>query len=116
MSSAAVGTFSHREVFLRAFLLLIPLAFGSVQVSAVSSDQPLRIYNRLRDIDIVSVYFWSSGNLSKGYNLLGSSVIEPDSCFVPPLPADTCNLLLFDELGNSYGFGIYSIWNSLYRI
>jgi len=89
---------------LRAFLLLIPLAFGSVQVSAVSSDQPLRIYNGLRDIDIVSVYFWSSGNLSKGYNLLGSSVIEPDSCFVPPLPADTCNLLLFDELGNSYGF------------
>ncbi len=89
---------------MRAFLLLVPLGLGSVQVSAVSSDQPLRIYNRLRDIDIVSVYFWSADNLSKGCNLLGTSVIEPDSCFVPPLPGDTCNLLLFDELGNSYGF------------
>jgi len=104
MSSAAAGTLFQREVFLRAFFLLLLLGFGSVRVSAVSSDQPLRIYNRLRDIDIVSVYFWSSGNISKGANLLGSSVIEPESCFVPPLPGDTCNLLLFDELGNSYGF------------
>lgn len=89
---------------MRAFFLLLLLTLGSFQVSAVSHDQPLKIYNRLRDIDIVSVYFWSSGNISKGVNLLGSSVIEPESCFVPPLPGDTCNLLLFDELGNSYGF------------
>jgi hypothetical protein len=90
---------------LRAFFLLILLiGFGSTRAYAVSSEQPLRIYNRLRDINIVSVYFWSSGDLSKGCNLLGSSVIEPDSCFVPPLPGDTCNLMLWDELGNSYGF------------
>jgi len=90
---------------LRAYnILLILMVFGSVRVSAVDLDQPLRIYNRLRGIDIVSVYFWSSENPSKGSNLLGSSVIEPDSCFVPPLPGDTCNLLLWDELGNSYGF------------
>ncbi|NOQ21698.1 MAG: hypothetical protein GQ565_03470 [Candidatus Aegiribacteria sp.] len=58
--------------------------------------------NEVRDLEIVSLYVWGAGHKSKGDNRLHSS-LQPDSSVTLSLPSGNCNILAFDELGNSYG-------------
>lgn len=62
----------------------------------------LTLINRVRDINIVSLYLWSSDEGSKGENRL-CNLLLPDSCVTFAIPSGRCNILAFDELGNSYG-------------
>lgn len=60
------------------------------------------VINEVRDLEIVSLYVWGAGHKSKGDNRLQSS-LQPDSSFTFILPSGKCNILAFDESGNSYG-------------
>jgi hypothetical protein len=53
-------------------------------------------------VQIVSLYIWGSGQLDKGSNWLFTN-LQPDSTVTFTLPSGKCNVLAFDELGNSYG-------------
>lgn len=58
--------------------------------------------NSVSGLDIVSLYIWEAGNTDKGYNWIPAS-LPPDSSITFSLPSGKCNILAFDELGNSYG-------------
>jgi len=67
----------------------------------------LTVINNVRNIEIVSLYFWGTGAASKGENWL-DNVLQPDSAVAISIPSGKCNFLAFDELGNSYGIaGFY---------
>lgn len=80
-------------------ILLFALISGSFAQEILMHD--LTLINRIRDINIVSLYLWSSGGDSKGENRLGDP-LHPDSSITFTLPSGKCNILAFDELGNSY--------------
>ncbi|MCD4774937.1 MAG: hypothetical protein K8S15_02670 [Candidatus Aegiribacteria sp.] len=58
--------------------------------------------NEVREVEIISLYIWGSGQSDKGDNRLISS-LQPDSSITLSLPSGKCNILAFDELRNSYG-------------
>lgn len=82
------------------FICLLTLISGSFSQEVLTHD--LTLINRVRDINIVSLYLWSSGGHSKGENRL-YDLLRPDSSVTFTIPSGKCNLLAFDELGNSYG-------------
>lgn len=82
------------------FICLLTLISGSFSQEVLMHD--LTLINRVRDINIVSLYLWNSGGHNKGENLL-CYLLHPDSSATFTIPSGKCNLLAFDELGNSYG-------------
>ena len=67
----------------------------------------LAIQNSLRDNSIISLYIWGSGGNRKGDNRLTEN-LQPDSITNLTIPSGVCNILAFDELGNSYAIaGFY---------
>ncbi len=63
--------------------------------------------NSISGLDIVSLYIWESGNTDKDDNRIPAT-LPPDSSITFSLPSGKCNILAFDELGNSYGIaGFY---------
>ncbi len=62
----------------------------------------LTLINRIRDINIISLYIWGSGQTDKGDNWITTN-LQPDSIVTFTLLSGKCNILAFDELGNSYG-------------
>lgn len=72
---------------------------GSAQNDALHS---LTVINALRSDEIVTLYIWGSGSDRKGENLLEEH-LPPDSEITLSIPSGKCNILAFDELGNSYG-------------
>ncbi len=73
-----------------------------VSVSNKTRLHDFTVINKVRDLEIVSLYVWGAGHNSKGNNRLHSS-LQPDSSVTFTLPSGKCNILAFDELGNSYG-------------
>jgi len=67
----------------------------------------LIIINKVRDVQIISLYIWGSGQSDKGENWIIAD-LQSDSSVTFSLPSGKCNILAFDELGNSYGIvGFY---------
>ncbi|MCK5116382.1 MAG: hypothetical protein KAR44_07250 [Candidatus Aegiribacteria sp.] len=62
----------------------------------------LTFINRVRDVQIVSLYIWGSDQPDKGDSWIATA-LQPDCAVTFSLPSGKCNLLAFDELGNSYG-------------
>ena len=78
------------------------LTLLSVAVSDQSDRlQNFTVINEVRDLEIVSLYVWGAGHNIKGDNRLNSN-LQPDSSVTFALPSGKCNILAFDELGNSY--------------
>ncbi|MCK4500023.1 hypothetical protein KAU11_05960, partial [Candidatus Babeliales bacterium] len=68
----------------------------------------LTAINSILGLDIVSLYVWEAGNTDKGDNWL-PAILPSDSSITFSLPSGKCNILAFDELGNSYGIaGFYN--------
>ncbi|MCK4504754.1 MAG: hypothetical protein KAW14_03995 [Candidatus Aegiribacteria sp.] len=78
------------------------LTLFSVSVQNQADLHDFTVINEVRDLEIVSLYVWCVGHNSKGDNRLHSS-LQPDSSVTFTLPSGKCNILAFDELGNSYG-------------
>ncbi len=62
----------------------------------------LTFINRVKSLQIVSLYIWGSDQTSKGDNRI-TTYLQPDSAVTFSIPSGKCNILAFDELGNSYG-------------
>jgi len=78
------------------------LTLLSVSVPIQSGAHDFTVINEVRDLEIVSLYVWGTGHNSKGDNRLCSN-LQPGSSITFTLPSGKCNILAFDELGNSYG-------------
>jgi hypothetical protein len=77
-------------------MLILP-----AQSSSLLQDD-FTVVNRVRELDIISLYIWEADADSKGCNLLENK-LQPDSCFTLSLPPGSYGILAFDEAGNSYG-------------
>jgi len=83
------------------------LAVISITARGQTDLQDLTVINGVRDTEIVSLYLWGTGDNSKGENRL-HDYLQPDSAVTIRIPSGKCNILAFDELGNSYGIaGFY---------
>ena len=83
------------------------LAVMSITAQGQTGMQDLTVINGVRDTEVVSLYLWGTGDNSKGENRL-HDYLQPDSAVTISIPSGKCNILAFDELGNSYGIaGFY---------
>jgi len=73
-----------------------------IPCSAQTGLHSLTFINRVKSLQIVSLYIWGSDQTSKGDNWMTTD-LQPDSAVTFSLPSGKCNILAFDELGNSYG-------------
>ena len=80
----------------------IILAFILSSTQNETGLHALTFINGVREIPIISIYIWPSGQLAKGDNWIMTN-LQPDSSVTLTLPTGRCNILAFDELDNSYG-------------
>lgn len=66
-----------------------------------TSPDNLTVINKVKNVQIVSLYIWGSDQSDKGDSWITTNV-QPDSSVSFSLPSGKCNILAFDELGNSY--------------
>lgn len=83
-----------------ALCLLLALA----QLDSSSAEmRNLVLSSGVREVGLTSLYVWKPGEDSKGRDLLAGS-LSMDSCISVLVPAGRFNILVFDELGNSYAY------------
>lgn len=75
---------------------------SAVLASPQGQHHQLTVFNNIAELDIVSLYIWGSGQSDKGDSWINTN-LQPDSSATVSLPSGKCNILAFDELGNSYG-------------
>lgn len=74
----------------------------TVLVGGGAGLHPLTIRSGVRETGIVSLFIWQAGTSSKGVDLLETPLFCSEDMTVW-IPSGRCNILAFDELGNSYG-------------
>ena len=83
------------------------LAVISIIAQGQTGLQDLTVINGVRGTEVVSLYLWGTGDNRTGENRL-HDYLQPDSAVTISIPSGKCNILAFDELGNSYGIaGFY---------
>ncbi|MEN8208871.1 MAG: hypothetical protein ABFR50_06440 [Candidatus Fermentibacteria bacterium] len=78
------------------FLLL------SGSAADVTDIHNLTLVNNVKEVEIISLYIWGSDQSDKGNSWI-TAALQSDSSVSLSLPSGKCNILAFDELGNSYG-------------